>query len=130
LSEPPWKNCPVLGVRDVQAAADFFEKRLGFTVGSVFGPDPAEGAVYAIVERGGAQIHLQIRRRPLDAPRESIESDLYMHVPDVDRLHEELLGRGAQILRPPLEEPYGMRDFVAAGPEGLRLVFGSPLEEP
>ena len=66
--------------------------------------------------------------RPLwTAPREGIESDVYVRVPDADRLHEEFVKRGAEVLRAPLDEPYGMRDFTAAGPEGHRLTSGAPL---
>lgn len=123
-----WAMCPTLGVRDVRAAVDHFERYFGFEVVNVFEPSRDEGVVYGIVRRSGAEVHLQIRRRPLwAAAREGIESDVYVRVSDVDRLHEELLGRGAEVLRAPQDEPYGMRDFTASGPEGLRLTFGAPL---
>lgn len=124
-----WMLCPTLGVRDVRAAAAYFEQRLGFEIESVFERVvPDEGAVYGIVRRGGAELHLQIRRRALwTAPRESIEQDVYVRVADAERLQDELRGRGAEILRSLRDEPYGMRDFAVAGPEGHRLVFGSPL---
>jgi uncharacterized glyoxalase superfamily protein PhnB len=124
-----WDMCPVLGVRDVRSAVEHFAKLFGFEVMSVFdGVLADEGAVYGIVRRGGAEIHLQIRRRPLwSAPRESIEGDVYVRIDDADALHAELESRGAEIVRPLRDEPYGQRDFTAAGPEGLRLTFGSAL---
>ncbi len=124
-----WEMCPTLGVRDVRTAVDHFVKRLGFEALNVIeGVAPGEGAVYAILARGGAELHLQIRRRPIwSGERESIEGDVYVRVPDVDAVHEELVSRGANILRPPEDEPYGMRDFVVEGPEGHRLGIGSPL---
>jgi uncharacterized glyoxalase superfamily protein PhnB len=124
-----WVMCPVLGVRNVRGAVEHFADRLGFEVRGVFeGVVPDEGAVYGIVERGGAEIHLQIRRHPLwTGQRESIEGDVYVRVDDATRLHAELVRRGATILRPPGDQTCGQRDFVVEGPEGLRLSFGSPL---
>ena len=87
-----------------------------------------EAAVYAILDRDGTEIHLQIRRREIFADkRESLESDAYFFVPDADALHAELVGRGASILRPPQDEPYGLRDFAVEDLEGHRLLFGTPL---
>jgi uncharacterized glyoxalase superfamily protein PhnB len=128
-SNEPWRMHPVLGVRNVRAAVEAFVKQLGFRVVGAFpGIDPAEGLIYAIVERGGCELHLQIRRRELwTAPRISIENDVYVHVADADALHAELAARGAEILRRPEDQPYGRRDFTVAAPEGYRLIFGSPL---
>ena len=125
---PVWAMCPVLGVSDVSAAAEFFRSKLGFEVSSIFEPLADEGAVYAIVERGEAEVHLQIRRRPLwSAPRERIENDAYVRVPDARALRDDLVARGAALHRDIEDAGYGMRDFTVEGPEGLRLTFGSRL---
>jgi len=124
-----WSFCPVLGLRDVRAGVDYFVSRLGFEAASVHeGVASDEGAVYGIVRRGGAEIHLQIRRRPLwSAERNRVECDVYARVPDADAYHAELVERGASIRRPPEDQAYGHRDFIVDGPEGHRLVFGSRL---
>ena len=125
----PWGLAPVLGVRDVRAAAAYYQDKLGF------GCDPATGifeptgesAVYAILERDGVVVHLQIRRRELPTDRERIESDAYFFVPDADALHREFERSGATILRGPLDGPsYSLRDFVVEDLDGNRLLFGSP----
>lgn len=123
------RMCPILGVRDVRAAVALFSDALGFTVRDVLDDGGStEGAVYGIVERDGAEIHLQIRRRNIwSGERAPIENDVYVRVANVDSLYEEFSARGAKIVRAPMDEPYGMRDFVVAGPEHYRLVFGSPL---
>jgi uncharacterized glyoxalase superfamily protein PhnB len=128
-SNETWRIHPVLGVRNVRAAVEMLVKQLGFRVVGAFpGIDPAEGLIYAIVERGGCELHVQIRRRVLWAQeRASIENDVYVRVADADALHAELAARGAEILRRPESQPYGQRDFTVAGPEGHRLIFGSPL---
>ncbi len=124
-----WESAPVLGVRDVDAAARFFQDRLGFEIKSLFEPLPEEGAVYAIVARGGAELHLQLRRGEAGpGVREHIEGDAYLRVPDADALRADLLSRGAKLHRDITDSGYGMRDFVACGPEHLRISFGSRLD--
>jgi uncharacterized glyoxalase superfamily protein PhnB len=126
----PWRIAPMLGVRDVNQAVEYYTSVLGFECpGGVFeGVAPGEGGVYAIVRRGDVEIHLQIRRRDLFAgKRESIEGDAYLFLPDVDALFAEFEAKGAKIHRPPEDAPYGLRDFVIEDAEGHRLTFGSPI---
>ena len=122
------KVAPILGFRDVRRAAEYYRDVLGFRERSVIEGEGEEAPVYAILDRDGTEIHLQIRRREIFADkRESLESDAYFFVPDADALHAELVGRGASILRPPRDEPYGLRDFAVEDLEGHRLLFGTPL---
>lgn len=124
-----WEAAPVLGCRDVQAVAEWFEAALGFSCpGGVTRPPGESVAVYAIVAREGASVHLQIRRRPVFlAERPDFEGDAYLFVDDADRLHAAFAHQGVRVLRAPMDEPYGLRDFTIAAPEGHRLAFGTPL---
>ena len=82
--------------------------------------------MYAFLEREGATVHLQIRRREINQQREHIESDAYFYVDDADALHAELSRRGAHIVRGPEDGPsYDLRDFVVEDLDGNRLMFGS-----
>jgi hypothetical protein len=124
---------PVLGSADVRALAEYFVAQLGFTCdpehGVFEGVDPDEGAVYAIVVRGDARFHLQIRRNGLwPGEREEIEGDVYVYVDDAYALFDEYTARGVPVHRPISVAPYGMADFVVLTPEGHRLCFGSPVE--
>ena len=127
--EGSWNACPTLGVHDVRGAVKHLVERFGFEEVTVLdGVVADEGAVYGIVKRNGAELHLQIRRRPLrGGDRESIEGDVYFRVTDADAVHGELVEHGAEIFRALQDSPYGMRDFTAQGPEGYRFTFGSPL---
>ena len=123
-----WSACPILGMRDVALAAEYFQSKLGFQLTSILDGIPDEPPVYAIVQRGGIEIHLQIRRSPSPtAERERIESDVYLRVQNPDALRDEFVQRGAKLFRDIMDEPYGMRDFSVYGPEDHRLVFGSPM---
>lgn len=132
-ASPPsrrWHVAPILGVRRVRAAAQYYCDALGFelTPEGVFQPSPDEAdGVYAIVERQGVVIHLQIRRGPLpERARGAFERDAYLYVGDLDRLHEDLKGRGARILAAPHVAPHGIRELVVEDLDGHRLAFGEP----
>ena len=45
-------------------------------------------------------------------------------VRDVDAVHAELTARGANIVKPPQNYDYGMRDFDVVDLDGNQLVFG------
>ena len=126
-----WYVCPVLRVADVRAAAAYYVDQLGFSC-----PDDSihegigdEGAVYAICRRGDIAVHLGRRREghEIDPGAEPNALGAYFEVPDVDALFVELRDRGADIVREPLDEPYGMRDFSVRDLDGYNLAFGSPL---
>ena len=50
-------------------------------------------------------------------------------VDDVDSCHDELRARGADIVEPLADRPYGMRDFNVRTPDGHLLIFSQPLTE-
>ncbi len=119
-----WRAEPILGVRDVRLAVDFYTKVLGFHCENIFEPDGGDGAVYALLDRDGVGIHLQIRRRePLN--RTEIERDVYFYVPDVDILYAEWKRCGAVCRLGPTDAPYGMRELVIEDRDGNLLAFGS-----
>jgi uncharacterized glyoxalase superfamily protein PhnB len=51
--------------------------------------------------------------------------DVCAFVRDVDAVHAELAARGANIVKPPQNYDYGMRDFDVLDPDGNQLVFGT-----
>jgi uncharacterized glyoxalase superfamily protein PhnB len=50
--------------------------------------------------------------------------DVYVYVDDVDALHEELVGRGADLVHGPVEQGYGLREIRVRDPDGYVLAFG------
>ena len=56
--------------------------------------------------------------------RESGQGAVNVFVIEVDALHDELKSRGATLVHPPGERPYGMRDFDIDDLDGNRLTFG------
>lgn len=129
----PWRASPVLAVRNVRQAAEYYRDVLGFTLDpkeGVFEPSADEpGGVYAIVKRSGAWIHFQIRREELPRrSRGSFECDVYLYVEGLDALYAELQQRGAVILQPPLTAPYGLREIMVEDLNSYRLIFGEFIQ--
>jgi uncharacterized glyoxalase superfamily protein PhnB len=54
--------------------------------------------------------------------------DLYIYVDDVEVLHAEFVERGADILSPPVDTEYGLREIRVRDPEGYVLAFGKVPE--
>lgn len=128
-----WQVSPVLGVRQVREAAEYYRDVLGFSldpVDGVFQPSADEpGGVYAIVKRPGVWIHFQIRRGVLpERTRESLERDIYLYVDHLDDLFADLQRRGANILQPPRLAPYGIREFLVKDLNGYVLTFGEMVQ--
>lgn len=124
-----WRASPVLGVRHVRQAAEYYRDVLGFSldpVDGVFQPSTSEpDGVYAIVKRNDVWIHFQIRRPEMPMrTRSSQERDVYLYVDDLDTLYRDFQRRGAQILQPPHVAPHGIREMVIEDLNGYRLAFG------
>ena len=47
-----------------------------------------------------------------------------MFVRNVDRLHADLVARGAKLINAPEDRDYGMRDFDVVDLDGNQLTFG------
>lgn len=124
-----WQASPVLGVRQVRRAAEYYRDVLGFSldpVNGVFQPSPDEpDGVYAIVKRPGVWIHFQVRRGDTEQPpRLAFERDVYVYVDDLDSVHAEFERRGARIQSPPQMAPHGIREMLVEDLNGYRLAFG------
>ena len=111
------EHATVLQVPDVRAALAWFRDALGFEV------EPYEdGSQYGYARREGVSFHLACGPDP----------DLwsaYVYVGDLEALHAELAARGAEIVQPPTDKGYGLRDLLVRGPGGHLLAFGQPLEQ-
>ena len=104
-------------VSDVPKAVAHYRDVLGFKVGFTYG-DPV---FYGGVERDDVTIHFQAAHKTQRRPGQSAVN---IFVTEVDALYDELKSRGAMILQPPGDRPYGMRDFDVDDPDGNRLTFG------
>lgn len=51
----------------------------------------------------------------------------YLYIRDANLWHAELTRRGVTIDGPPVDHPWGLRDFTATDLDGNQLTFGQPL---
>ena len=121
-------HATVLLVDDVQVAADYYRDKLGFEV-TYFDKNPGH---YAYANRGEVWMHfacfVDVRPEPNSVAVPPDMFDIYIYVDDVDTLHTELVGRGAEIMGLVTETEYGCREFRVRDPHGYVLAFGKLLE--
>jgi catechol 2,3-dioxygenase-like lactoylglutathione lyase family enzyme len=106
------------GVRDLDAALDFYTTKLGFHI--TF----RNGAVFATVARDGIEISLGLDRTGNKVGRGSC----YLKLEGIEALHEELIAKGVSMSHPLKTESYGMKEFMITDPDGNTLNFGQPVK--
>jgi predicted enzyme related to lactoylglutathione lyase len=101
---------------DPERSRAFYGHTLGLAVYREFGEGPQRGTVYFL---GGGFLEVSGRS---DAPSPSPpDLRLWLQVPDVQEAHRELADAGAEVLRPPVKEPWGLIEMWIADPDGLRI---------
>jgi len=108
---------PALAVGDVLAAAEFYTSRLGFTLAFTWGDPPS----MAGLNLDRVQIFLE---QGAPAPT---GCSLYFVVGDADALYEFHRANGVEIVAPPTDQPYGIRDYRIRDLNGYELEFGHRL---
>jgi len=110
------QGAPVLHVTDVVGTAAFYRDVLGFTWD--FGDDS-----YAVVWRDNSAIHFVKD----DTSPSGIH--LFQWVKDVDAYYKEVVDRGANVSKEPMNQPYGIREFGLSDINGVGIVFGQDIEQ-
>src|SRR5262245_37819430 len=107
----------VFVVSDIAKSIAHYRDALGFTVTFEYG----NPIYYACLCRDEVALHLlaaqQTRRLPGNG-------GICVFVRDVDHVHVELVSRGANVVKPPEDYAYGMRDFDVVDLDGNQLTFG------
>jgi catechol 2,3-dioxygenase-like lactoylglutathione lyase family enzyme len=108
-----------LAVSDVAAAVEFYTAKLGFWVPFTEGDPPT----FAGVNLGEVQIFLE-RGEP--SPKGCA---IYFLVGDADELYDFHRAQGVEVVYPPGDRPYGIRDYEVRDLNGYRLRFGHRLPD-
>ena len=112
---------PQLVVEDVVATAEYYRDVLGFEINGYWAQPP----VYAIVSRGGVEIHFG-RAEQNGTSNSAVRSgsfDLYIWVDDIGRLYGELEDAGANIVEGPVKRVYESTEVVVKDLNAYLLVF-------
>ncbi|MFJ3172143.1 VOC family protein [Streptomyces roseus] len=109
---------------DPERSRAFYGATLGLAVYREFGTGPERGTVYFL---GGGFLEVSGRAETPPAPG----LRLWLQVADAQAAYEELLERGAEVLRPPRREPWGLIEMWLADPDGVRVaVVEVPEDHP
>jgi uncharacterized glyoxalase superfamily protein PhnB len=126
--------CPLLQVFDMPAALAFYCGGLGFEVKGHSGVLPDCGFVW--LSRHGTELMLNTaydegeRPESPDPARAAAHGDtcIYFGLEDLDKLYEELRGKGLNA-HPPKVAPYGMKQLYVTDPDGYGLCFQWPVSQ-
>jgi catechol 2,3-dioxygenase-like lactoylglutathione lyase family enzyme len=110
---------PSLAVNDVVAAVDFYTKKLGFRPAFTWGDPPT----MAGVNLDRVQIFLE---QGTPSPK---GCSLYFVIGDADELYEFQRANGVEIVEPPEDRPYALRDYAVRDLYGYLLTFGHRLPD-
>ena len=106
-----------LAVNDVRAAVDFYTTKLGFSLAFT----DREPPTFAGVNLGDVQIFLE---HGTPSPQGCA---VFFVVGDADELFEFHRAQGVEIVQPPDDRLYGLRDYTIRDSSGYRLTFGHHL---
>lgn len=107
-----------LVVSDIHEAVEFYTKKLGFTLAFTWGGEPP---TYAGVLLDRVQIFFS-----KGAP-EPKGCEVIFNVGNADELFEFHRANGVEIVEPPGDREYGIRDYAIRDLYGYRLAFGHRL---
>ncbi|MCX4638391.1 VOC family protein [Streptomyces sp. RPA4-5] len=109
---------------DPERSRAFYGTALGLEIYREFGTGPERGTVYFL---GGG--FLEVSGRSAGPPTETLQ--LWLQVADAAAAHQELLAHGVEVLRAPVQEPWGLIEMWIADPDGHRIVLTEvPADHP
>ncbi len=109
---------------DLERSVQFYGETLSLAVYREFGEGPTRGVVFFL---GGD--FLEVSGLGTTPPGPNLS--LWLQVRDVDGAHRQLRDRGVDVLEPPTDEPWGLREMWIADPDGVRIaVVQVPEDHP
>jgi len=118
---------PEFLVADVRKAAEHYRDKLGFALRGYFFGEPPE---FAMVGRDDRIVMLSLAEGSRGGSNRSHKGeaiDAYLWVDDVEALHAEFRGSGADIVMPPTLRIYGMKEIEVRDLDGHVLCFGEDV---
>jgi uncharacterized glyoxalase superfamily protein PhnB len=113
----------VFVVSNIGTSLEHYRDVLGFTVAFQYG----NPTFYVCLRRDEVALHLLAANGTKRIPG---SGGICVFVTDVDAVHAELVARGANVIKPPQNYDYGMRDFDVVDLDGNQLTFGMGSSTP
>jgi predicted enzyme related to lactoylglutathione lyase len=101
---------------DFQRSFRFYAESLGLHIYREWSSGSMRGVVFFL---GGGFLELSGSSRT--GVSESVA--LWLQVPDVNAVGDELAGAGVDIIEPPTDKPWGLREMQIRDPDGLRIMI-------
>lgn len=130
LDTPIRSTTTLLVYDDLPAAHAYLIHTFGLTTGSLeFGPDGRD--VHGELFAGDQSIWLHPGGNGYRSPRElgGVSSMIVIGVEDADTHYAHVKERGGELLKAPVDQPYGVREYGARDLEGHLWYFHSPLPD-
>ena len=122
-------SAPVLFVKDIVAAANYYRDKMGFAYDRFWGEPPS----FVILGRDRMYVMLKQAADPKHiVPHWTVSDNLwniYFWVSDVDALHAEFVDKGAKIDYGLCDQSYGCREFGTQDLDGYDIGFGQVIAE-
>ena len=123
---------PYLHYHDPSAALEFLTQAFGFSVRFAH-RDEAGLVRHAQVGVGDTSFMLGPTQSQFRSAAASVlpalHASIWCYVEDADAHCERARAHGAKILRPPADQPYGVREYDALDCEGQEWYFCQPLDD-
>ncbi|MEP3279150.1 MAG: VOC family protein [Stappiaceae bacterium] len=112
------QSTPEIPVRDVEEAQQYYRDRFGFEI-----------AWHNRVGRIGAVCHGECALFFRETEDEIHPATFWIFTEDVDEAHSELQARGADIVDPVADKPWGLRQFSVRDHNGNLFHFHHDISE-
>lgn len=109
---------------DFEASVRFYGDTLGLHVYREWG-EPGRAGHGVVFFLGGSYLEIS----GADPATPSAKLELWLQVRDVDATHRHLVAEGVEIVEPPVDQPWGLRELRALDPDGVSLVIIQIPEE-
>lgn len=124
---------PELAYPDIGEAVDWLCDAFGFSLRLRIGNHRAQlnvgdGAVVLTEQRGDDEV-VSSTAAELRPPRRGFQHSVMVRVENIDRHRERAEQRGARILRPPADYPYGERQYTAEDLVGRCWTFSQSIAD-
>ena len=104
---------------DFERSLRFYAESLGLHIYREWGSGSSRGAVFFL---GGGFLELSGSSRTT-ASEASENTRLWLQVRDVNAVVSQVGDAGIEIIEPPTDKPWGLREMQIRDPDGLRIVI-------
>jgi uncharacterized glyoxalase superfamily protein PhnB len=114
------RSHPVLAVHDLDRSAAWY----GAVFDAVRHDIPGGGWVFCVA----GDVRFMLGLCPDQVPASDIGDHsyvAYLDVDDVDAVHARAVAAGAEVLKPPTDEPWGRRELALRSPDGHRFMVAN-----